>query len=119
MNHGFLSVESQFDLNIIDNQKVAMIFMDYPNKRRLKVWALATLVSADDEPELARRVLENALNSAPLALATYAPDGGFHRVISVTETHYFHSAGRSEIEVPAGRTSIEAMNCRPSSMPAS
>jgi predicted pyridoxine 5'-phosphate oxidase superfamily flavin-nucleotide-binding protein len=42
--------------NIIDNQKVAMIFMDYPNKRRLKEWALATLVSADDDPELAAAV---------------------------------------------------------------
>jgi len=39
----------------------------------------------------------------------YAPDGGFHRVIAVTETHYFHSPGESVVEVPAGRTTIEAM----------
>ena len=38
---------------------------------------VAALAVADDEPELARCVLENALNSAPLALATYAPDGGW------------------------------------------
>ncbi len=39
----------------------------------------------------------------------YTPDGGFHRVIAATETHYFHTTGESEIEVPAGRTVIEAM----------
>src|SRR5688500_7607912 len=39
----------------------------------------------------------------------YAPDGGFHRVIAATETHYFHTQGEFEAEVPAGRTSIEAL----------
>src|SRR5262245_22572053 len=39
----------------------------------------------------------------------YTPDGGFHRVIAATETHYFHTTGESEIEVPAGHTTIEAM----------
>ncbi|NKB90553.1 MAG: pyridoxamine 5-phosphate oxidase [Acidobacteria bacterium] len=42
--------------NIIDNQRVAMIFMDYPNQRRLKVWALATVMSATDDPALAAAV---------------------------------------------------------------
>ena len=40
---------------------------------------------------------------------SYAPDGGFHRIISVTETHYFPSTGSFEVEVPAGKTSIEAV----------
>jgi len=40
---------------------------------------------------------------------TYAPDGGFHRVISATETHYFHTTGRFVVDVPAGRTVVEAM----------
>jgi hypothetical protein len=39
----------------------------------------------------------------------YTPDGGFHRVIAATETHYFHTTGESEIEVPAGSTVIEAL----------
>jgi TolB protein len=39
----------------------------------------------------------------------YAPDGGFHRVIAITETHYFNTTGTFELEVPAGRLSIEAM----------
>ena len=39
----------------------------------------------------------------------YAPDGGFHRVSPVTNTHYFPSSGEFEIEVPAGGTKIFAM----------
>ncbi|MBI4420820.1 MAG: CehA/McbA family metallohydrolase [Gemmatimonadetes bacterium] len=39
----------------------------------------------------------------------YAPDRGFHRVSSATETHYFHTTGESEVEVPAGRASVEAL----------
>ncbi len=39
----------------------------------------------------------------------YAPDGGFHRVISSTETHYFHTEGTFEVEVPVGTVAIEAM----------
>lgn len=40
---------------------------------------------------------------------SYAPDGGFHRVMSSTETHYFETTGAFEVEVPAGRTTIEAV----------
>jgi TolB protein len=39
----------------------------------------------------------------------YAPDGSYHRVISVTETHYFHTDGTFEVDVPAGPVSIEVM----------
>ncbi len=39
----------------------------------------------------------------------YAPDGGFHRVIAATETHYFHTTGQFELEVPAGPLALEAM----------
>ena len=39
----------------------------------------------------------------------YAPDGGFHRVIAATETHYFLTTGEDEVELPAGTASIEAM----------
>lgn len=39
----------------------------------------------------------------------YAPDDVFHRVISVSETHYFASDGTFEVEVPAGDAQIEAL----------
>ncbi|MGD8277438.1 MAG: hypothetical protein PVH00_05400 [Gemmatimonadota bacterium] len=32
---------------------------------------------------------------------SHAPDGGFHRVIAVTETHYLHTDGAFDVEVPA------------------
>jgi TolB protein len=40
---------------------------------------------------------------------SYTPDGGFHRVISVTETHYFQTTGEFELELPAGRATLEVM----------
>lgn len=39
----------------------------------------------------------------------YAPDGGFARVIAATETPYFHTTGQFDVDVPAGRTAIEAV----------
>ena len=39
----------------------------------------------------------------------YSPDGAFHRAMMVTDRHYFHTSGESEIELPAGRATIEAM----------
>jgi hypothetical protein len=38
---------------------------------------------------------------------SYAPYGGFARVIAATETHYFHTLGTFEVEVPVGPTAIE------------
>ena len=40
---------------------------------------------------------------------TYTEDGGFHRMVPATRTHYQHTDGTFEIEVPAGRTYVEAM----------
>ena len=39
----------------------------------------------------------------------YAPDGGFHRVIAATETHYFHTDGTFDLDAPAGPLTLEAM----------
>jgi Tol biopolymer transport system component len=40
---------------------------------------------------------------------SYAPDGGFHRMNPVIDTHYFPSSGQFEVEVPAGKTQLFAM----------
>ncbi len=40
---------------------------------------------------------------------SYAPDRGYHRVISATEIHYFHSPGESLVEVPAGQVEVEVV----------
>jgi hypothetical protein len=40
---------------------------------------------------------------------SYAPDGGFARVIAVSETHYFHATSAFDLDVPAGPLAIEAL----------
>ena len=42
--------------NFIDNNKTMLFLMDYPNKRRLKIWAEAELLDAADHPELAQQL---------------------------------------------------------------
>jgi len=42
--------------NLNANDRIAMILMDYPNKRRLKVWARARIVHHDEDPELLARL---------------------------------------------------------------
>ncbi|MCK5274818.1 MAG: 2Fe-2S iron-sulfur cluster binding domain-containing protein [Alphaproteobacteria bacterium] len=42
--------------NLADNDRIAMILMDYPNRRRLKIWARARLVHHDEDPELLARL---------------------------------------------------------------
>ena len=39
----------------------------------------------------------------------YTPEGLFHRSMMVFDRHYFHMTGEVEVEVPAGRTTIEAI----------
>ena len=39
----------------------------------------------------------------------YAPLGAFHRILSLTSEHYFTSPGRFTIEMPVGKTTVEAM----------
>ncbi|HEX7048884.1 MAG TPA: CehA/McbA family metallohydrolase [Longimicrobiales bacterium] len=61
------------------------------------------VLGPDGQPTAARVTVEASDGRA------YTPDGGFHRVIAVTETHYFHTTGEFEVEVPAGATRIEAV----------
>jgi predicted pyridoxine 5'-phosphate oxidase superfamily flavin-nucleotide-binding protein len=42
--------------NIAGNDRVALILMDYANRRRLKIWARARLVHREDDPELLARL---------------------------------------------------------------
>jgi TolB protein len=40
---------------------------------------------------------------------SYTPNGLFHRAMMVTDRHYFHTPGESEVDVPAGRATVEAV----------
>ena len=42
--------------NLQGNDRVAMIMVDYANRRRLKIWARANIISIDDNPELIARL---------------------------------------------------------------
>ena len=42
--------------NLAGNDRVALIFMDYPNRRRLKVLGRARMVEPDDDPALLARL---------------------------------------------------------------
>ena len=42
--------------NLNANDRIALILMDYPNRRRLKIWARAQIVHYDEDPELLERL---------------------------------------------------------------
>lgn len=42
--------------NISEDPRIALILMDYPNRRRLKIWGRAALVRAADDPDLVARL---------------------------------------------------------------
>ncbi|NOT83860.1 MAG: pyridoxamine 5'-phosphate oxidase [Methylococcaceae bacterium] len=46
-NRQYLSVG-----NLNANARVSLILMDYPNRRRLKLWGIARIIHAEDDPEL-------------------------------------------------------------------
>jgi uncharacterized protein len=50
-NRQYLSVG-----NLNANARISMILMDYPNRRRLKLWGTTRIIHADDEPELITRL---------------------------------------------------------------
>jgi TolB protein len=39
----------------------------------------------------------------------YSPDGAFHRAMMTIDRHYFHIDGEADVDVPAGRATIEAL----------
>jgi predicted pyridoxine 5'-phosphate oxidase superfamily flavin-nucleotide-binding protein len=43
--------------NFNDNNKTMLFLMDYPNKRRLKIWAEAEVLDPADHPELAEQLI--------------------------------------------------------------
>lgn len=38
--------------NLVDNDKISLILMDYPNRRRLKIWGHAELIDKNDDADL-------------------------------------------------------------------
>jgi predicted pyridoxine 5'-phosphate oxidase superfamily flavin-nucleotide-binding protein len=38
--------------NLTDDGRISLILMDYPNRRRLKIWGRAKIIDANDDPSL-------------------------------------------------------------------
>ena len=84
--------------NLADNDRVSLILMDYPNRRRLKVWGRAKLVGAKDDPLLMTKLQDPTIvrcrnarghcgRSPRLELpAAYPPTHDAGRVGTATET---------------------------------
>lgn len=60
-----------------------------------------SVLGQDGDPVPARIYLEASDGRS------YAPDRGFHRIISAGERHYFHTTGNDNITVPAGEVTID------------
>lgn len=49
--------------NLEENDKVSLFFMDYPNRRRVKLWGRAEII--EDDPELMERLAEPGYGANP------------------------------------------------------
>lgn len=76
-----------------------------PSRRaRVATGRLRGRIIAPDGETTPARILLTASDGR-----AYAEDGGFQRVSWTTGTHYFHTSGTFEVEVPAGGVAVEAM----------
>ncbi|MEO1687942.1 MAG: pyridoxamine 5'-phosphate oxidase family protein, partial [Pseudomonadota bacterium] len=51
--------------NLQGDPRVALFFMDYPNRRRLKVWGRARLIDADADPALVASLTPKGWRATP------------------------------------------------------
>lgn len=51
--------------NLADSDRISMILMDYPNRRRLKVWGRVKLVGVKDDPQLMTKLLDPTYRALP------------------------------------------------------
>lgn len=51
--------------NLSGNDRVSLILMDYPNRRRLKIWARAREVAAKKDPDLIKRLATPGYRGLP------------------------------------------------------
>jgi predicted pyridoxine 5'-phosphate oxidase superfamily flavin-nucleotide-binding protein len=51
--------------NIVDNDRVSLIIMDYPNRRRLKVWGRVKLIDAKVDPVLMKKLQDPTYRALP------------------------------------------------------
>jgi len=59
-NRQYLSVG-----NVEENDRISLILMDYPNRRRLKIWGRARIVDIDDDADLVKRLHSATYSARP------------------------------------------------------
>lgn len=59
-NRQYLSVG-----NLTNNDRVSIIMMDYPNRRRLKLWGRVRIVTVDEDPQLIGRLQVDGYDAQP------------------------------------------------------
>ncbi len=51
--------------NLKENDRIAMILMDYPNRRRLKIWGRAKLIDSKEDPLLTTKLKDPTYRGLP------------------------------------------------------
>ena len=51
--------------NLGDNDRISLILMDYPNRKRLKIWGRARLIEKSDDPELLSKLQMKGYRGLP------------------------------------------------------
>ena len=51
--------------NLAGDDRISLILMDYPNRRRLKIWGRAKLIDAADDPDLVRGLHVEGYDARP------------------------------------------------------
>lgn len=51
--------------NLSSNDRVSMILMDYPNRRRLKIWGRARLIETTDDPGIVKQLHDQSYRAHP------------------------------------------------------
>ncbi|HET8706265.1 MAG TPA: pyridoxamine 5'-phosphate oxidase family protein, partial [Pseudomonadales bacterium] len=59
-NRQFISVG-----NLQTNDRIALFLVDYPQRTRLKMWGRATVIAADENPELMRKLIVANYRAVP------------------------------------------------------
>lgn len=73
-------------------------------KRRFRTGFVTGRVLDANEQTVPARLMVSASDGR-----SYTEDGGFHRIVPATRTHYQHTNGEFRIEVPVGPLDLEAM----------
>ena len=51
--------------NISENDRISLILMDYPNRRRLKIWGRAQMIDIKDDPDFVEALMDENYKARP------------------------------------------------------